>query len=38
MEARAHKLLPKLLNPLMKGLYKKGLEKHLNALKIYCEK
>jgi uncharacterized protein YndB with AHSA1/START domain len=38
MQARAHKLLPKLLNPLMKGLYKKGLEKHMDALKNYCEK
>ena len=38
MDARAHKLVPKLLNPLMKGLYKNGLEKHMDALKDYCEK
>ena len=38
MDANAHKFLPKLLNPLMKSLYKKGLEKHLDAVKAYCEK
>ena len=38
MDAKAHKFLPKLMNPLMKGLYKKGLEKHMDAVKTYCEK
>ena len=37
MKAKARKLLPKLMNPLMKGLYKKGLEKHMEAVKDYCE-
>lgn len=37
MDANAHRLLPKLLNPLMKGMYKQGLEKHVNAVKAYCE-
>lgn len=37
MDASAHKLLPRILNPLMKGLYKKGLEKHMDALQKFCE-
>jgi hypothetical protein len=37
MDAIAHKLLPKLLNPLMKNFYKKGLEKHMDAVQIFCE-
>ena len=37
MDAKAHKLLPKLMNPLVKGLIKKGLEKHMDAVKAYCE-
>ncbi|MFT7680295.1 MAG: hypothetical protein ACI8QC_004301 [Planctomycetota bacterium] len=35
MDARAHALLPRLLNPLMKGLFRKGLVKHLDALESY---
>ena len=38
MDARAHKLLPKLLNPLIKGMVKKGLERYLDAVKAYCER
>ncbi|MFC2088798.1 SRPBCC family protein [Calditrichota bacterium] len=38
MDAKAHKILPKILNPMMKGLYKRGLEKHMDAVKFYCEK
>ena len=38
MDAKANKLLPKLMNPLLKGVYKKGLEKHIDALKSFCEK
>jgi len=38
MEAKAHKLIPKILNPLLKDVYIKGLEKHLDALKSFCEK
>jgi len=37
MDCSAHKLLPKLLNPLLKGLFRKGLEKHIDAVKAYCE-
>jgi len=37
MEARAHRLLPRLLNPLFKSLIRKGLEKHLDAVKAWCE-
>ncbi len=37
MDAKAHKTLPKFLNPLMKGLIKKGLEKHMDAVKAFCE-
>ena len=28
----------RLMNPIMKGLFKKGLEKHVDALKAYCER
>jgi len=38
MEARAHKLLPRLLNPLMRRLFAKGVADHADALKIYCER
>lgn len=37
MEAKAYKLLPKLLNPLMKGVMKKALQKDMLAVKNYCE-
>lgn len=37
MDAKARKLLPKLLNPLLEGLYKKGVEKHMDAVKTFCE-
>lgn len=37
MEARAHALLPRLMHPLMKGAYRKGIERHLDALQSYCE-
>ncbi|MCA9691380.1 MAG: SRPBCC family protein [Nannocystaceae bacterium] len=37
MEARAHKLLPRLLNPLLKGMFRKGITGHLDALKRRCE-
>ena len=38
MDARPHKLLPKLLVPLMKGLVQKAIEKDMDAVKAYCEK
>lgn len=36
MEARPHAFLPKLLNPLMKGFFKKGMEKHMDVFAEYC--
>lgn len=38
MDARAHQLLPRLLNPLMKPLFKNGLVKHLDALEAHFSK
>jgi len=38
MDADAHKLLPSLLSPLAKGLIKKGLDQHMDAVKEYCER
>lgn len=37
MEAKAYKLLPKLMNPFMKGFMKKALQKDMEAVKNYCE-
>ena len=37
MDARPHKLLPRLMNPLMKGVFRGGLQKHLDAVSAYCE-
>ena len=37
MEARAHKLLPRLVNPLIRGVVQKAIEKDLDAVKHYCE-
>lgn len=37
MEAKAYKLLSKLMNPLMKGFIKKALQKDMEAVKRYCE-
>lgn len=37
MDARPHKMLPRILNPLMKGMFRKGIEKHLDVVKAYCE-
>lgn len=37
MDAHAQKLLPKLLNPIFKGLFKKGLDRHMDAVQAYCE-
>ena len=37
MDARAHALVPKLMNPLMKGFFKKGMAKYLAAVAKYCE-
>ena len=37
MDAKPHKFLPKLMNPLMKGVFRKGIEKHMDVVKSYCE-
>ena len=38
MDAKGSWFLPRLMNFLMQRLYKKGLEKHMTAVKTYCEK
>jgi len=38
MEARAHKFFAKLINPLIKGMIRKFIEKDLDAVKAHCEK
>ena len=37
MDARPHKLIPRIINPLMKGMFRRGIEKYLVDLKAYCE-
>lgn len=37
LDARAHKLLAKIMNPLIKGMVRRGMEKHMTALCAYCE-
>ena len=37
MDARAHKLLPKLMNPIFKGMFRKGMDKHIAQLKAHLE-
>lgn len=37
MDARANKLLPKLLNPLFKGMFRKGMAKYIDQIAAYCE-
>ena len=37
MDARPHKLLPRLMNPFMKGFFRKGIEGHLENLRKRCE-
>ena len=38
MDAKAYKLLPKIMNPLVKGLIKKAVEKDMDLVKAYCER
>ncbi|NIR47946.1 SRPBCC family protein [candidate division KSB1 bacterium] len=38
MDAKPYKFLPKLMNPLMKGMIKKAVENDMDAVKTYCEK
>jgi carbon monoxide dehydrogenase subunit G len=37
MDARAHRLLSKLINPLMKPVIARAIEKDMDAVKEYCE-
>ena len=37
MDARAHAFLPKLMNPLLKPMFRRGLLSHLETLTDYCE-
>ncbi len=37
MDARPYKLLAKLMNPLIKGMIQKSVEKDMDAVKEYCE-
>ena len=38
MDAKAYQLLPKLMNPLIKGMIKKAIMQDMDLVKIYCEK
>ncbi len=38
MDARAYKLMPKLMNPLIKGMITKAVESDMDQVKAYCEK
>jgi len=37
MDANGKSLMPRIMNRLFKGLFKVGLEKHVGAVKAYCE-
>lgn len=37
MDAKAHKLLPRLMNPLIKGMITKAVEQDMDLVKAYCE-
>ncbi len=38
MDARAYKLLPKLMYPLIRPMVQKSIERNMEFVKIYCEK
>lgn len=38
MDAKAHKLIQKLMIPMIKGMIMEGLEKDMDAVKTHCEK
>lgn len=38
MDAKAKKLLSKLLNPMLKGMIQKAVEQDLDSVKAYCER
>lgn len=37
LEARPHALLAKLMTPLIRGMVRRGMEKHIDGLKTHCE-
>ncbi len=37
MDAKAYKLFPRLINPLVKGIVKKAIAKDMDAVKAFCE-
>ena len=37
MDAKAYKLLPKLMNPLIVGMIRKAVESDMDAVKEFCE-
>lgn len=37
LEARPHKLLPRIISPLMKRMIRSGMEKHIDSVKDRCE-
>ena len=37
MHARAHEWVPKLINPIMQVLFRYGLNKHMDLVKVWCE-
>lgn len=38
MDARPHKLLPRIMNPLMKRFFRKGIEGHVEKVRAHCER
>ncbi len=38
MDARPHKLLPRLINPLIKGMVARAVERDMDLVKEFCEK
>lgn len=37
MDAKPHKFMAKIFNPMIKGMVRKGIEKDMDAVKEYCE-
>ena len=37
LDARPHKLLARIATPLIRGMVRRGMEKHIDSIKAYCE-
>ena len=37
MDAKAYKLVPKIMNPILRGMIQRVIERDLDAVKAYCE-